>query len=170
MEDEKKPGSKKTLIIVVVIVGLLLLIGAGLAVYFFFFKKEPGTEPDDDDDVTGKTLWLMAGEGEDHSEDVTYVEAVAYCALSKGRLSTVPELTEAYNQGFEYCYPGWMLDHYLGFVMQNANDPSCPNSKNEKGCNCRSASNIPDIRYGVYCIADTLPTDDPLIKTCHVFK
>ncbi|XP_051998177.1 aggrecan core protein-like isoform X2 [Xyrauchen texanus] len=52
-------------------------------------------------------------------EGFTYDEAVAYCQGQNASLASTGDLYAAWNQGFDKCRAGWLLDHSVRYSINN---------------------------------------------------
>ena len=77
---------------------------------------------------------------------MTYNEAVAKCKRIGMKIATFNQLHEAWEDGYQRCRSGWLLDRFVGYPMQVANS-NCGNKNGIIEYGFKSPSN----KYDVFC-------------------
>ena len=161
MSYQQPKTSSKTVIIIVVVLCCVLLSSSSSGLLFFFWNRKKTTT----DTTTGTTTGTTAGTTSSEkvvyhaapigaSYDMTQTEATATCRALGGELASKAQLTQAYDDGAEWCSCGWTSDNNTNgyFPMQSAKagcstkreiiecQPAAYNKQGKYNANC----------YGVY--------------------
>jgi hypothetical protein len=85
----------------------------------------PLTPPSGGGGSPGTGLWVR-NPGAAYVNGLDYADSQTYCTNSGGTLAQLPQLMDAYTEGFQYCSNGWFAGPASGYVMQSQ-QPGCGN-------------------------------------------